>query len=176
MRQPAGRVSDPPRRLPPRSWRPASATPVPLPMLHITPFPSTSPALHERTRSCSLPVPTRRETARTKVDGAFMPHYASGIGYALDRLRRFVVPPVTITPPPRGVRFERDVPVAMRDGTILRVNVFRPAAEGQYPVVMCAHPYGKDRLPRGTPAGYLPDPQYRLMRQGSPVRFSAWTS
>lgn len=101
---------------------------------------------------------------------------APGLGYALDRLRRFVAPPVTITPPPRGVHVARDVPVAMRDGTILRANVFRPAAAGHYPVVVCAHPYGKDRLPRRTPIGYLPDPQFRLMRQSSPVRCLAWTS
>src|SRR5918997_2800283 len=110
------------------------------------------------------------------MDGARRRDDAPGLGYALDRLRRFVAPPVTITPPPRGVRFERDVPVAMRDGTILRANVFRPSAAGRYPVVLCAHPYGKDRLPRRTPVGYLPDPQSRLMRQSSPVRFSAWTS
>ncbi|MGH2583573.1 MAG: CocE/NonD family hydrolase, partial [Dehalococcoidia bacterium] len=101
---------------------------------------------------------------------------AHGIAYALDRLRRFVAPPVTITPPPRGVRFGRDVPVAVRDDTILRVNVFRPAAEGRYPVVMCAHPYGKDRLPRRRRIGYLPELQYRLMRQSAPIRISAWTS
>jgi len=101
---------------------------------------------------------------------------SSGLSYAFDRLRRFVAPPVTITPPPRGVRFERDVPVAVRDGTILRVNVFRPATEGQYPVVTCAHPYGKDRLPRRRRVGYLPELQYRLMRQSAPIRVSAWTS
>lgn len=99
-----------------------------------------------------------------------------GLAYALERIRRIIAPPVTITPPPRGVRFERDVPVTMRDGTVLRVNVFRPAAEGRYPVVMSAHPYGKDRLPRRTPLGCLPSPQYRLMNQTAPLRFSAWTS
>jgi uncharacterized protein len=52
------------------------------------------------------------------------------------------------------VRFDRDVAVPVRDGTILRVNVFRPAAEGDYPSIMCAHPYGKDNLPRPTPLGY----------------------
>lgn len=64
----------------------------------------------------------------------------------------------------------------MRDGTILRVNVFRPQTDGRYPVIMCAHPYGKDHLPRSTPFGYLPQFNYRLMNQTSRVRFSAWTS
>jgi predicted acyl esterase len=101
---------------------------------------------------------------------------APGIGYAADRIRHLIAPPVRILAPPAGVRFERDVAVRVRDGTILRVNVFRPAAAGRYPVVMCAHPYGKDRLPRRTPLGYLPSFQYRLMNQTAPVRFSAWTS
>ena len=43
-------------------------------------------------------------------------------------------------------------------------------------MIMCAHPYGKDRLPRRTPFGYLFDIQYRAMRQSAPLRFSAWTS
>jgi hypothetical protein len=40
--------------------------------------------------------------------------------------------------------FEKDVPVAMSDGVVLRVNVFRPTREGQYPVVMSHGVYGKD--------------------------------
>ena len=56
----------------------------------------------------------------------------------------------------------------------LRVNVFRPESEGRYPVIMCAHPYGKDRLPKRGPLGYRPQPQYRGTRHS--VTFSAWTS
>lgn len=99
-----------------------------------------------------------------------------GWRYALGRLRGIVSPPVEITPPPPGVRFEKDVEVAVRDGTILRVNVFRPEGDGRYPVIMCAHPYGKDRLPRRGPLGYQPPPQYRLLRQPKPVSWSAWTT
>jgi len=68
------------------------------------------------------------------------------------------------------------VPVTVRDGTVLRVNVFRPAVEGHYPVIMCAHPYGKDGLPHRGRRGYRPNFQYRLMRQSAPLRISAWTS
>ncbi len=96
--------------------------------------------------------------------------------YAIERLRGIVSPPVEITPPPPGVRFERDIEVAVSDGTILRVNVFRPERDGNYPVIMCAHPYGKDRLPRRGPSGYRPPPQYRMIRQPEPVTWSAWTS
>jgi len=42
-----------------------------------------------------------------------------------------------------------DVPATMRDGTTLRANVYRPAGEGQWPVLLTRLPYGKD-LPGGT--------------------------
>ena len=38
---------------------------------------------------------------------------------------------------------EYDVPVTMRDGVKIYVNVFRPKAEGKYPVVLAWAPYGK---------------------------------
>src|SRR6059036_3074528 len=37
-----------------------------------------------------------------------------------------------------------DVPARMRDGTTLRANVYRPAGEGQWPVLLTRLPYGKD--------------------------------
>ena len=43
-----------------------------------------------------------------------------------------------------AMRFEKDVPIAMADGVVLRANVFRPDAEGRFPVVMCMGIYGKD--------------------------------
>src|SRR5437764_1091599 len=39
-----------------------------------------------------------------------------------------------------------DVPAKMRDGTILRANVYRPAGEGKWPVLLTRLPYGKDFL------------------------------
>ena len=60
------------------------------------------------------------------------------LAYALRRLRGIFRPPVRILPPPQGVRFDRDVEVTVRDGTRLRVNVFRPQAEGRYPVPLRA--------------------------------------
>jgi predicted acyl esterase len=41
---------------------------------------------------------------------------------------------------------EKDVPVKMRDGITLYVNVFRPDRPGKFPVVMSADIYGKDNL------------------------------
>ena len=39
---------------------------------------------------------------------------------------------------------DKDVGITMRDGAVLRANVFRPEAEGRYPVLMTLGPYGKD--------------------------------
>ena len=41
-----------------------------------------------------------------------------------------------------------DQPVPMRDGIVLRANVYRPAGEDRYPVLLTRLPYGKD-LPLG---------------------------
>jgi putative CocE/NonD family hydrolase len=43
-----------------------------------------------------------------------------------------------------GVKIERNVPVPMRDGTILRADVHRPDRGGPYPVLVQRTPYGKD--------------------------------
>jgi putative CocE/NonD family hydrolase len=47
------------------------------------------------------------------------------------------------------VRVALDVPVLMRDGVELRANVYSPAADGSYPVLLTRLPYGKD-FPLGT--------------------------
>lgn len=97
-------------------------------------------------------------------------------GTARRNLARTIRPDVRITPPPRGVCFDRDVAVPVRDGTTLRANVFRPEAEGQYPVLLCAQPYGKDRIPARTRSGRAVPLQYRLAANDAPMVFSAWTS
>jgi len=37
-----------------------------------------------------------------------------------------------------------DVPAQMRDGTILRANIYRPVGDGRWPVLLTRLPYGKD--------------------------------
>ncbi len=49
----------------------------------------------------------------------------------------------------QAITVEFDVPAPMRDGTILRANVYRPAGEGRWPVLLTRLPYGKD-LPIGS--------------------------
>src|ERR1022692_1527310 len=99
-----------------------------------------------------------------------------GLGYAGARLFRVAFPKVKVTAPAAGIRFERDVPVALSDGTRLRANVFRPDTGGRFPAILSAHPYGKDALPRRTSLGYLPLARYRFLRQPEPVSLSAYTS
>jgi uncharacterized protein len=96
---------------------------------------------------------------------------------ALSTLGRLVHPGITITGPPEDATVEWDVPVTMRDGIRLRVNVFRPDDGERHPVLMCAHPYGKDNMPlhHKTRHGYRPSLQYRLMRS-APLTHSAWTT
>lgn len=38
---------------------------------------------------------------------------------------------------------ERNAAIPMRDGAVLRGDVFRPKAEGKFPVLMTFGPYGK---------------------------------
>ena len=69
------------------------------------------------------------------------------------------------------MRFDRDVPVTMRDGARLLTNVFRPEPDGRYPVLLSVTPYGKD---------VLPDRIQMLLMRLSGVRFgkldcSNWT-
>lgn len=45
---------------------------------------------------------------------------------------------------PYSMLVEKDVPIAMRDGLVLRGNVFRPQAEGRFPVILAHGVYGKD--------------------------------
>lgn len=42
-----------------------------------------------------------------------------------------------------GMQIDWDAPIRMEDGVILRADVFRPAAEGHYPVILSYGPYGK---------------------------------
>src|SRR6266566_5212830 len=42
------------------------------------------------------------------------------------------------------VTIDFDVPAKMRDGTTLRANIYRPAGDGQWPVLLTRLPYGKD--------------------------------
>jgi len=42
-----------------------------------------------------------------------------------------------------GMRIDWDAPIAMDDGVVLRADVFRPIAEGKYPIILSYGPYAK---------------------------------
>src|SRR5438105_5480203 len=42
-----------------------------------------------------------------------------------------------------GMRIDWDAPIAMDDGVVLRADVYRPPAEGRYPVILTYGPYAK---------------------------------
>jgi predicted acyl esterase len=101
---------------------------------------------------------------------------ATTLGTVRRNLRRRLGVDIQVTPAPSGVRFDHDVPVVVRDGTTLRANVFRPEADGRYPVLLCAATYGKDRFPQNTRSGRRKPVQYRLAANDAPITFSAWTA
>jgi putative CocE/NonD family hydrolase len=51
----------------------------------------------------------------------------------------------------RNVHAEQSVPVEMRDGTVLRADVYRPEGPGRWPVLLRRTPYDKSRLTMGDP-------------------------
>ena len=67
--------------------------------------------------------------------------------YALERIRGIAKPPITVTDPPTEIVIDRDLSVPARDGTVLRINVFRKPGGEASPVILSIHPYGKDNLP-----------------------------
>ena len=57
---------------------------------------------------------------------------------------------------------DRDVRARMRDGVSLTANVFRPAGDGRYPVLLQRTPYGRDFYP----TTFLPLDPIRLAAAG----------
>jgi uncharacterized protein len=66
---------------------------------------------------------------------------AVGVSLALS-----AAPAAAADPPPGPCTYsqQRDVPATMRDGVVLRANVFTPDAPGSHPVVLMRLPYNKD--------------------------------
>src|SRR5918998_5196781 len=52
-------------------------------------------------------------------------------------------------PPTEEIVVQKDVPARMRDGVTLLADVYRPAGDGEYPVLLTRQPYGKS-LPVAT--------------------------
>ena len=52
------------------------------------------------------------------------------------RLASFVSPPITVLEPQTSMIVDDDVPITVRDGTVLRVNCYRPVTDEPVPVIM----------------------------------------
>lgn len=57
--------------------------------------------------------------------------------------------------PALEIQVEKNVAVPMRDGTILRADVYRPTTGGPYPVLVSRSPYGKPGGMSHAKAGYI---------------------
>ncbi len=75
---------------------------------------------------------------------------------------------------PCDLSVEYDAPLVMRDGAVLRCNIFRPLGGAPTPVILCWTPYGKDQ-----PDPNIPDDDDSIganigrgMRGGSPWRLN----
>lgn len=78
------------------------------------------------------------------------------------------------------ILIEKNLPVPMRDGTVLRADVYRPSAGGRHPVLIQRTPYNKELLPligmtldplRAAAAGYVvvvQDVRSRWASEGAP--------
>jgi len=56
-------------------------------------------------------------------------------------------------PPRNDITMENRVAVPMRDGTILYADIYRPAGDGKYPVLLSRTPYSTERSPSSYRAG-----------------------
>ena len=76
-----------------------------------------------------------------------------------------------------GIITEEDVEVPMRDGVILRANVFRPDAPGKFPALLTRTPYGKGKGGQGryVRAGYVVVTQDTRGRYASEGEYTPFT-
>ncbi len=76
-----------------------------------------------------------------------------------------------------GMKIDWDAPIAMDDGVVLRADVFRPVADGKYPVILSYGPYAKGlAFQEGYKSAWTahrPRPRRRLP-QGSSNKYQNW--
>jgi uncharacterized protein len=74
-----------------------------------------------------------------------------------------------------SIKVERDVPVPMRDGVVLRADVFRPSGSGPFPVLVMRTPYGKGgQFDALVTAGYIVVCQDARGRHASEGQFESF--
>ena len=78
-----------------------------------------------------------------------------------------------------GMRIDWDVPIPMNDGTVLRADVFRPAGDGRYPVLMYHGPYAKGLAFQDQPFRHAWDKMIRdfpEVARGTTAKYMNWES
>ena len=75
-----------------------------------------------------------------------------------------------------GMRIDWDVPIPMADGVVMRCDVFRPIAHGQYPALLSYGPYGKGlSFQEGYPTAWkLMIEEYPDVAAGSTNKYQNW--
>jgi predicted acyl esterase len=78
---------------------------------------------------------------------AFSPAQPLAADYAFGQqtviLKAGAVFPPAAEPLPCDIRWDRDVPVTLRDGTTIYTDILRPVGEGKVPAIVAWSPYGK---------------------------------
>lgn len=73
-----------------------------------------------------------------------------------------------------GMVVESNVDIPMRDGSVLKANIFRPDSDGKFPVIMSMTAYMKDR-PWPVPDGHEASPgKYQVWELPDPERWVPW--
>ena len=76
-------------------------------------------------------------------------------------------------PPLYRVLVEKDVPMTTRDAMTLHVDVYRPDAPGQFPVLLSHLPYDKNLRPRPGDIDYFVERGYGVIMQDTRGRFAS---
>ncbi len=72
-----------------------------------------------------------------------------------------------------GIKYEKNVPGTMRDGTTLYADVYRPDSAGQFPVILLRLPYGKQLAEVFGDHEYFPARGYVVVVQDGRGRFES---
>src|SRR3990167_3930434 len=99
-----------------------------------------------------------------------------GWKYKVSRIKSIFSPNITLHDDKSGMKIEKNVLIPMRDGVSLCANIFRPLGDKPTPVIMSAHPYGKDSFCiKGAWRNRFRF-SYRISHQIKPITLSTWTS
>ena len=90
-------------------------------------------------------------------------------------LAPFLTTPASLAADSNQIVLERDVKVTMRDGIILKADIYRPRADGKFPVLLVRTPYDRRNEAsigvRGAQRGFVVITEDTRGRYGSEGKF-----